>query len=206
MRTKRVALTLLGVVLIGLPLLFDSWLAAKIAHYSEVDLKYECHYEKSACEADFNNNGTIDPLVRDQTTTPAPNFDSWLVITDGSSELLRLPCRYIDNTLKTHIAAQKSSAGGARLLVFDGVQQNNIPTSIIKTVFAWDGQRMVEVPLSDNDKEILSAMAAHDDAGTFAYWSLYTVFRWPVLIVYGLLLIVGAMLCRRFLYTKAQLS
>jgi hypothetical protein len=179
---------------------------AKIDHNNEVDLKYECFYENVTCEADFNNDATIGHLVWDRTTIPTPDFDSWLVITDGSMELFRLPCRYIDNDLRTHVAIRKSPAEGARLLIFDGVQQRNIPTPIIKTVFAWNGQRMVGVTPTALDQKILTALESQDGAGTLDRWSLYLFFRWPVLITYGLMLIIGAMLCRRFLPSKIELS
>lgn len=205
MRNKRFLLALF-ILLVCLPLPFDRWLIAKIDHNNEVDLKYECFYEDVTCEADFNNNGTIDRLVWDRTTRPAPDFDSWLVITDGSMELFRSPCRYIDNDLRTHVAIQNSPAEGARLLIFDGVQQRNIPTPIIKTAYAWNGQRTVGVAPIALDHEILTALESRDGAGTLDRWSLYLFFRWPVLITYGLLLIIGAMLFRRVLPSKIELS
>jgi hypothetical protein len=205
LRNKRLLFSLF-ILLVCLPLQFDKWLVAKIDHNNEVDLTYECSYEDVTCEADFNNDGTIDHLVWDRTTSPAPDFDSWLVITDGSVELFRLPCRYIDNDLRTHVAIRNSPAEGARFLVFDGVRQSSIPTPIIKTVFAWNGQRMVGVTPTALDQEILTAMESQDFAGTLDRWSLYLFFRWPILMAYGLLLTIGAMLCRRFLPSKIELS
>ena len=204
MRNKRLLLALF-ILLVSLPLPFDRWLVTKIDHNNQVDLKYECAYEDVTCEADFNNEGTIDRLVWDRTTSPAPEFDSWLVITDGSMELFRLPCRYIDNDLRTHVAIRNSATEGARILIFDGVQQRNIPTPILKTVLAWNGQRMVGVTPTALDQEILTALESRDGAGTLDHWSFYLLFRWPVLITYGLLLIIGAILCRRFLPSKIEL-
>jgi hypothetical protein len=60
-----------------------------------------------------------------------------------------------------------------------------------------------EVAPAEIDKEILSAMAARDDAGTFNKWVVYYLLAWPVRVVYLLLLLVAVLSYRKNLRAGA---
>ena len=61
--------------------------------------------------------------------------------------------------MRTHTAVNVES-GAHRLVVYDKASRQNTVG-----VFGWDGRRMTEVAPSPIEKEILAAMAAHDDTG-----------------------------------------
>lgn len=191
-------------VLLCLPLILDRWLASKLSRHDELALKYECFYDKTVCFTDFNNDGITDRLVWEKALHPTPDSDSWLIISDDTRELFRLPSRYINKTLRTHVAI-RNTPEGARLLVFDSIQGGKVAKPATR-IFDWNGQSMASVPPSAVDEEILSAMAAHDDAGTFSYWSVYIVFRWPILLFYALLLVLAGRLYRRFHRSQMKLE
>lgn len=191
-------------LLLCLPLILDRWLASRLNRYNELALKYECYYDKTVCSADFNNDGITDRLSWEKIQYPAPDSDSWLIISDGTKELFRLPSQYINKTLRTHVAI-RNTPEGAHLLVFDSVHAGKVAEPPNR-IFAWNGQSMVPAPPSAIDEEIFSAMTAHDDAGTFSYWSVYTVFRWPLLLFYALLIVLAEWLYRRFRRPQMKLE
>ena len=49
---------------------------------------------------------------------------------------------------------------------------------------------MIEAQPSSADQEILAALSARDDAGSWNYWVLYRSFRMPILIVYYVILVI----------------
>ena len=51
---------------------------------------------------------------------------------------------------------------------------------------------------AEPDKEILSAMAARDDAGTLPEWVIYNVLAWPSRLVYVSLFVVAALVYHRY--------
>lgn len=190
---NRLPLTIIvvGALLIGVPLWVDRWLSKKDAHYDEVVSKYEC--EGDVCEADFNGDGTPGRLERLKASLTTQ--ERWLVAVDNGQELIRLPYKYIDGSLRTH-AALRNESGKARLLIFDGTKGG----APVQAVFEWDGQRMTQVTPSDDDRQILSAIAARDDAGMWMDWGNYRAFSLPFLLSYYSLLIgivIGVLLRHR---------
>ena len=183
-------------VLINAPLLVDRWLAERErrqdARDDELVRQYECR-PSLRCAADFDGDGAEDILdvMSDGDGAPAR-----LVVLSRGREILSLPYDHTDNTLRTHVALRRE-AGKPRLLVYDGVSYR----PPLKSALSWDGERMVEeFPASGLDREILDAMAAHDDTGG---WHERTIFR-PfhriarLVLLYALLgVAVAALLYRR---------
>jgi hypothetical protein len=168
-------------LLVLLPLPVAYWLYAKDRRYDVVlegplDAQ-ECIH--SACQIDFDGDGLPGSLIIDQGS-PAEYYDSWLVVKESNREVLRLPHRRIDNTLRTH-AAVRVERGKAHLIVYDHIKPPGPP---INAVFAWNGERMVQIPPSKEEEEILEAMDARDDAGNFNRWVIYRTAVTPLLILY----------------------
>jgi len=170
-----------------MPLVLDNHLSSQDANYTEAIAKYECLEER--CVADFDGDGKPGNVLIDRVSEPPaisyPARRAWLVVIDSERELLRLPFNYADGTLRTH-AAIRSAENGARLLIFD----HTIEGTPIRQVFSWDGKQMVQVQPSLADEEILKALSARDDAGSWNNWALYRTLRIPVLIVYYIFLFV----------------
>lgn len=183
----RFALLIALLVLIFTPLIIDGWLSSKDSQHSQTVAKYEC--VKDYCTADFDGDGKPGTLEIDRVSTPPPVSYSgrraWMVVRDSQFELLRLPFIYADGTLRTHVAI-RDEVGGARLLVFD----HSIEGAPVQQVFGWNGTQMVQVHPSTLDQEILGALGARDDAGTWKDWAFYRSFRIPLLILYFVILLV----------------
>lgn len=183
-------LRLLVIIVVTLPLFFYSWLSDKYTYLRQLKNMYEC--QKDVCEADFDGNGVLEQVVIERANSLNVPQKSWLVVTDdGGRELLRLPYAYLDNTLRTHVALQKGTANKSQLLIFDGTggRQNTI-----SAVYQWQNGGMIMVTPVGIEKDILTAMAAHDDAGMWQWWSLYRAFSIPILIGYYLLLIASILM------------
>ena len=190
MKRKRIAVLLsLAVAFIGVPVLADSWLAAKYARHDELVKMAECY--PFPCAADFNGNGTLDRLDVVQKN-PHDRFDWWLTIADGERELFSIPYDSTDNTFRTHAAIYKpAQVEVPHLLIYDGASRQRI-----NAVFAWDGEKMREIEASSLEREILSAMAARDDTGSWhrwVMWSLASTFLLPIycLVAGGILILFG---------------
>ncbi len=182
MKAKRIFLYVSALLLVIVPLAIYELISARDTHFDEVVNQYECHGEK--CEADFDGDGIAGYVEQTMDDSAAPS-NRLLVVFDNNQELLRLPYRYIDGTFRTHVAIRNDS-GKARLLIFDVSFTTKRP---VKTVYAWNGQKMVEVPPRDMDGEILAAMAARDDAGSWNNWAFFRAFALLILIGYYLLII-----------------
>jgi hypothetical protein len=113
--------------------------------------------------------------------------DQWLIASDGGKELLRLPFWYADGTLRSH-AAIRNEAGKSRLLIFWGAMRE--PRNG-KSVYSWDGEKIVETAPTVADQEVLSAMEARDDSGGLPGSVALRLIRDVASIVYYVLL-VGA--------------
>jgi hypothetical protein len=168
-------------VLILAPVLAVYFFEHRIKHYEALLEKYEC--DRRVCEADFDGDGRPGTLSIDRTA-PAPKFDSWFVIVDSGKELLREPRRSIDNSLKTH-AAVIAEAGVARVIIYDHIFDHGTPRSL---VFAYDGKSMVKVSPSEEEREVLAAIEANDETGTFEKWVLFRLLVIPGLVFYYLVL------------------
>jgi len=197
MSKSTVLTTIIVLLLIGAPILINRSISERArrqeARDDELVAKYECE-PPTKCVADFNGDGIPDRLDMIQTDA-SKRFEWWLVALSDGSELLRLPYDHTDNTLRTHTAIL-SDIGKSRLLVYDGASHR----PPLKTAFAWNGDKMVESLPSSQEREILSAMAAHDDTGGWndrVVRDLYEVAR---LIAYFVLLaiVAGAIAYRRY--------
>ena len=72
---------------------------------------------------------------------------------------------------------------GAKLVVFDGTRRAFEP---VRAVYQFNGNKMVEISDTALEGEILSAMFAHDDAGTWNIWAVYrTFYRWIYVAYYS---------------------
>jgi hypothetical protein len=169
-------------VVIAAPLLVSKWLSIVDQRFDAVVNAYEC--DREVCAIDFNGDG-IEGVV--QLVGENSSNSRSLVVIDGGQELLRLPYTYIDGTLRTHVALCEE-VNGSRLIIFDGTRGKH---EIVKAVYAWDGTRVIEVPPSDLDRQVLQAMEARDHAGTWTYWGFYRTFSTPALLVYYALLLMG---------------
>ena len=164
-----------------LPFPIVYWLSAQDRHCDEV-LKgirdaQECVNEP--CKVDFDGDA-IPGLLYIDRASPAEYYDSWLVAVEKGHEILRLPHRRLDNTLRTHVGI-RTEKGRIHLVVYDPM---NLPGPAISAVFAWNGSRLVQINASRDDQEVLKAMAARDDAGAFTFWAAYRTLRLPALTVY----------------------
>lgn len=175
-------------LLVLIPALVVLCFGYRIHRYHVLLEKYECN--RDVCEGDFNGDGEPGTLSIDRTS-PAPDFDSWLVVRDSGKELLRAPRRSIDNSLKTHVAVISESRP-AHVIVYDHIFDHKPSRSL---VYVYDGKTMVQQPPSENDSEILAAMGAVDETGTYERWVLFQILAVPALVCYYALLI----LARRFL-------
>jgi hypothetical protein len=177
----RFALVIVLLLFMLTPFLIYSRLASKDAGYSQTIAKYECAEDN--CAADFDGDGRAGNLLIDRTSSPPSGRylarQAWLVVNDSHRELLRLPFSYADSTLRTHVAIRNEMAG-ARLLIFD----HTIEGKPIRQVFAWNGEQMVQVQSSAADQEILAALGARDDTGSWNDWALYRFLGVPILAGY----------------------
>jgi len=158
------------------------WLSRVDNHHRAVLSEYEC--DRDVCEADFDGAGLLGTLTVDRSA-PLSQYDSWWVVVDSGKELLRSPRRYIDNTLRTHVAVY-SLSGTTHITIYDHLDKKRP----VNAVYAYDGHRMVEVAPSEKDREILKAMGSLDDSGSFGTWVLFRVFWKPALSCYYLLLVI----------------
>src|SRR5882762_6329372 len=182
--TNSVFLKIGGSFLILAPALAVLFFGYRIHRYHADLEKYACNRE--VCEADFDGDGIPGTLSIDRTS-PAPNFDSWFVVRDSGKEFLREPRRSIDNSLKTHVAVISDSRP-ARVIVYDHIFDHKPSRSL---VFAYDGKTMVQQPPSENDREVLAAMGAVDETGTYERWVFFEILAVPALVGYYALFIVA---------------
>lgn len=179
--TKFLVILLL-LALLPFPIIY--WLSARDRYYDDV-LKgirdaQECTNEP--CKLDFDGDA-IAGLLKIDRASPAEYYDSWLVATENGHEILRLPHRRLDNTLRTHVGI-RGQGNQTRLIVYDHM---NLPGPPMSAVFAWNGEKLAQINPSGEDQEILRAMGARDDAGSFTIWAAYRTLRVPALTVYYIL-------------------
>ncbi|MBK8812713.1 MAG: hypothetical protein IPN69_18550 [Acidobacteria bacterium] len=189
MSKRKVLTAIIVLLLIGVPILINRWISESArrqdARDDELVAKYECE-PPTKCVADFNGDGIADRLDVIQTD-PANRSERWLVALSDERELLRLPYDHTDNTLRTHTAVV-NDVGKSSLLVYDGASYR----PALKAAFVWKGEKMVEVTPSSQEREILSAMAAHDDTGGWNDRVLRDLYEVARLIAYYVLLAIVA--------------
>jgi hypothetical protein len=94
------------------------WLSAKSAHMSRLLKQHECR--NITCRADFNGDGEKDLILVDETAPSLPYYTSWLTVSIGGKEELRLPIRETDGSFRTHVATLTDGVR-TRLLLADGI-------------------------------------------------------------------------------------
>lgn len=169
--------------LIVTPALVAGYLLQVNRSYDKLLEKYEC--DQSVCEADFDGDGIKGTLSIDRAA-PRPEFDSWFVVRDSGKELLRLPRRSIDNSLRTH-AALLPEKGRARLIIYDHIYDSAGPRTL---VLGFDGEKMQQVLATKKDYQLLAAIRARDETGTLEGWSIFQLVVWPTLFCYYLVVFV----------------
>lgn len=168
-------------LLVVVPAIVAGYFLQRLRSYTRLLDAYECN--ESMCEADFDGDGNKGKLSIDRSG-PKPEFDSWWVVNDSSKELLRLPRRSIDNSLRTH-AALLPEPGGARLVVYDHIHDSAGPRSL---VFVYNGTKMQPVSATEKDYQLFAAIRASEDTGSLQAWGLFQLLVWPMLCFYYLLL------------------
>lgn len=144
------------------------------------------------CSGDFDGDGRLTHIdVKLHNDAPAevpPPFS-------GSEGNVVLNAFSQDNTSRTHVGV-RNDLGLARLIIYDATRW---PGSriLINKVYAWNGRSLSEIAPARTDEEILAAMAARDDAGTFPKWVVYYLLAWPGRLVYASLFAVAAHVYRK---------
>lgn len=155
----------------------DQWFAGRDRRFESLRQQYECF--SRPCLIDIDGDSVAEELAVQLTDSDKKPHD-WILLKDGTNELLRLPYHLTDGTLRTHLAI-RSDKPGPRLLVFDGARSFGIG----RAVFRWDGNQVAAIEPDSLDEEILSAMAADDDAGTRSGWTLFRLQRRVLYLILG---------------------
>lgn len=118
--------------------------------------RYEC-IPNNNCQADFNGDGKNEDV--DVIDCSSERWEWCVNVSVDGREVFKRPFVHTDNTLRTHIAVNQENEI-PHLLIYD-------KASRIQTIgaFAWDGNELSEIQPTAFDKEILDAMASHDDTG-----------------------------------------
>ncbi len=183
----RLSNLILALLLAIAPLFVYRWASAQDWKDEELVRRYEC---SERCSADFDGDGVAGEVLIEWRKDSAVPGDQWLIASDGGKELLRVPFRYLDNTLRSH-AAVRSLDGKTRLLIYWGAMREPKNGT---SVDAWSDQKMVEsIPMAA-EREVLSAIAERDDSGGFANLVAYRLIRKGALIGYYVLFVGGALL------------
>jgi hypothetical protein len=186
-------IALIGTAAVAL-LLTDLLLGERDYRYSKLVQRYECGYsQQQSCAADFDGDSHETQVeINARANAPLelpPRF------VGSRQELLRLNIFSQDNSSRTHLAV-RTETHPARLLIYDGASRFD-QKLILNLVYTWNGVELVESTPDATDRQILAAMAAHDDTGTLNQWVFYWLLKWPVRIAYVLLFFVTWVLYRR---------
>jgi hypothetical protein len=163
----------------------------KDARDDELVQRYECE-PPDKCVADFNGDGVAESLILG---------DGEFVVKVTGREVLRMPYDHTDGTFRTHFAIT-NTGGKSRLLLYDGVTHR----PPLSAAFGWDGGSLVNTSPSDIEREILSAMTAHDDSGGWNERAFRPLFRSARLFVFyfALAIILALVLFKRFVAHGAR--
>jgi hypothetical protein len=194
MKSRFPKLVILLVGFVFVPLVIDRWIAhrdyLKYAREDELVARFECE-PPTKCIVDFNS----DTVPAQFEVSLAEAVSGSLLVFDGGREILRLPYDHTDGTLRTHMAIRNES-GQPRLLTYDGASQQPPQSG----AYAWNGDKLVLVSPTAIDREIISAMAGHDDSGGWNERALFRpVKRMALLVGYYFVLafVVGIVLFKR---------
>jgi hypothetical protein len=158
-------------ILILVPLPVSLWAVGKDLWDSMLVNVYEVR--DSLQTADFDSDGLPGEILFEPNSDEPKGNGEWprtaafVVIRDHGQEVMRFPYRHLDGTRRTHVAVN-STTQPTRVLIYDRLGGAYPPPN---GVFAWNGQAMGQVPPAALDEEILDAMAATDDTGTWNLWA-----------------------------------
>ena len=178
-----VVATICLTLLIILPLLVDGWISARQNYYTELLRAHECF--SGICAADFDADGILGRVFIDRSSSTVPH-EYRLIVKENNKELLRLPYWELDNSARTHVATKIAFETGKTQLLLYEQKGRNAPT--INAVYVWNGNEMAQIPPSDQEQDLFSAMSSTDDNGTNNYWTLYRMIRVPTFVGYYLVL------------------
>ena len=177
-----------------MPLLIDRWIVhrdnLKYAREDELVARFECE-PPTKCIVDFNS----DAVPAQFEVVLGGAVSGSLLVFDSGREILRLPYDHNDGTLRTHTAIRNES-DQPRLLIYDGASQQPPHSG----AYTWNGDKLVLVSPTPIDREIISAMAGHDDSGGWNERALFRPIKRMTLLVgyyFVLALVVGIVLFKR---------
>ena len=100
--------------------------------------------------------------------------------------------------------AIRSGPQGTHLLIYDEASRNGQG----RTVYGWKGNQAVAINPDPPDEEILTAMAALDDTGTFHWWVLFHLVRkaFYALLTLGILVMGIIIFSKRHKNSDAQVE
>ena len=195
MRKRPTSILIFSLISIGLGLLLsDLWLGLRNSRYSRLIEEYECGYlPERPCSGDFDGDSQLTHIEvkprRDAPVEVPPPFS-------GIESEVVLNVFSQDNTSRTHVGVRNES-GRARLIIYDATRWPGERT-LVNSVYAWNGNSLAEIAPTVADQEILSAMAARDDAGTFPEWIIYRLLAWPGRLLYASLFVAAALVYRKY--------
>ena len=195
MRNKGAIISIFCLAALGFGLfLTDFWLGMRNSRYSQLIEEFECGYlPEDPCKGDFDGDGRLTQIElkrhHDALVELPPHFA-------GNKHEGVLNIFSLDNTLRTHVGV-RSESGRAHLIIYDG---SGWPSQMrtVRDVYAWHGDKWFEMTPTETDMEILSAMAARDDTGTFHQWVIYYLLVWPTRVVYVSLFLAAALVYRKY--------
>jgi hypothetical protein len=157
---KTSNLIIVLVLLFFYPFVFD-WLVNsefryRNLRYDSLVRRYECTPWNN-CQADFDGDKKNE-IVK-ITDCSSERWEWCVSISSVGREIFRHPYNNIDNALRTHIAVSWEEEK-PHLLIYDKVSSRQTVGT-----FAWDGKEISEIQPTAFDKEVLDAMAAHDNTG-----------------------------------------
>lgn len=174
--------------------LTDLWLGLRNSRYNWLIEEYECGYlPEHPCKGDFDGDGRLTHIEvkrrHDALVELPPHFA-------GNKDEGVLNVFSLDNTLRTHVGVRNES-GRARLIVYDGTGWP-AQKRTVRDVYAWQGDKWFEMTPTEAEMEILSAMAARDDTGTFHQWVIFYLLAWPTRVVYVSLFLAATLVYRKY--------
>jgi hypothetical protein len=179
---------LAGVFAIIAPLAVDGYYSEQREHYDRLARLYELYPLPATCDFDGDEEpGALRAIASERRSGPPDTA----VVVDGGRELLRIPYHHTDGTCRTHVALC-ADGRHARLLVFDGGRS---ATPYARAAYRLVDREFKRTAPTPDDEEVLSALAAGDDWGTFNQWCVYRFLRLPALLMClgaGIVLVIAS--------------
>jgi hypothetical protein len=159
----------------GLLIVFDAVRLHEFRGYPALLSLYEVAPAELAY--DFDKDGQLEKVSLEQSVTGIR-----LTIRSKEHLILQIPYSWQNANSRTHLALR-----AGRVLVFDAINQKS-PSGV---VYAWDGHELKPARPDAAEADLLRAMAAVDDGGSYNSWTIYFLAR-PVIACLLLVLLVLA--------------